>query len=523
MSTNKTNKTNNTNNNSKAEESKKEEENNKKNQAQEDEELSNNINDMVSGLLDKDNDIQKNSYNLLKDLIITATGSMTSIPKPLKYARVHYEKIKENYNQETDLTRKKTLGDILSILVLVAKTKEDAKKAKIKEDLKKEKEDKANNKLSNLKEEVKNPEEEKEKEEGEENKEEKENSLKFILENSLYTEFADWGQELVRTLSGEIATEFLKRLDEEKPYEDLLKLTNTVVKHLITNNNENEAIDLLIEMDLVEEIKSHCNETTFKRICSYLIAISNYSADYAEQKKLLEIVYEIYSKFNDLTNALLIAIKLKEHMYIKSTLANSSNNRAQQLQMAFILARNRVYSSISDSVPDEINDIIKNSHLSKYFKKLATRLDVVKPKHPEDVFKSHLEEKKDNIKLESYKGNMSTSIVNGFINAGFGEECLIDISKRDAIEKLKDKGENSDWLSKNKEEGLLCALASLGLVNIWDIESGPNEIEKFMDSNESNPFKRGGYNLGLGILSSGIYDDNNVAMALLGEQVKDKK
>ena len=477
----------------------------------EDEEISNNIKDMVTGLLDKDNDIQRNSYNLLKDLIISATGSITSIPKPLKYARVYYEQIKESYNKEDSQLRRKLLGDILTILVLVAKGSDGSKKEE--KDKKTEDKEKINFNAETAVEETKK----------EEDIKSKENSLSYILENDLFSEFFEWGQELVRTVSGEITSEFLIRIEEERPYEDLLRLTTIVVKHLINNNNESEAIDLLIEMDLVDDIKDHCSDATYKRICKYLLAISNFSAEYAEQRKLLEIVYEIYSKFNDLVNALIIAVKMKENMYIKTTLANSSNNKAQQYQMAFILARNKVFQCVSDNIPDEINDIIKNTHISKYFKKLGNRLDVMKPKHPEDIFKSHLEEKKENINLESSKGNMSTSIVNGFINAGYGEENLIDTSKKNALDKLKDGNSNIDWLSKNKEEGLICALASLGLVNLWDIEGGPNEIEKYMENNESNPYKRGGYNLGLGILSSGVYDDNNVAMALLGDQVKDKK
>lgn len=55
---------------------------------------------------------------------------------------------------------------------------------------------------------------------------------------------------------------------------------------------------------------------------------------------------------------------------------------------------------------------------------------------------------------------MAYSIASSFINAGFGTEVLL--SKKD-----------SDWIFKNKEEGLTCMLAGLGLVNIWDYLEGP--------------------------------------------------
>lgn len=427
--------------------------------SEDEEEYKKNLDDMVAALLEADVTIQTNAYDMIKREIKSATESMTSIPKPLKFFRQHYNKIKDAYLQDITINspRRFILGDLLCILVLVTETTDT--------------------------------------------------SLQYILENNL-TNFFEWGQELVRSLSGEISTEYLKRLDENKPFDELIKLISLVVSTLLSTNNENEAIDLLIETDLVEDIKNHCNNTNHKKICSYLLASSNYAADSVEQKKILEIVYEIFTKFNEYTNAIRVAIKLNEHMYIKSTMLNCPNQETQ-IQMAFILARSRVNIEF-ETLPEIIQSIIKNLKATELYKELVKNLDIVEPKHPEDVFKSHLEEKREGIQLESYKTNMSTSIVSSFINAGFGTEVLL--SKRD-----------NDWLAKNKEEGLICALAGIGLVNLWDIESGPNEIEKFMDTNEMNPFKRGGYNLGLGILSSGVNDENNTAFALLSEQVKDKK
>lgn len=431
--------------------------------SEEDEEYKKNTDDMITAFLEPDFDIKKNAYHMIKQEITNSTGSMTSIPRPLKFFRSHYEKIKEAYDKEKEngvnLEVRRLYGDLLCILVLVKETQET--------------------------------------------------SLKYVLENDIA--FAEWGQELVRSLSGEITTEYLKRLDEGKPFDDLIKLIGTVVTTLIASNNESEAIDLLIELDLVDELKTYCNEKNYKKFCTYLLAISNYSAELTEQKRILDIIYELYTKFNQFTDALIIAIKLKERLYIHSTITNCKD-RSTKIQMAFILARSKYFLESSD-LDSDILEIIKNLKASDLFKKLGRAMDIVEPKHPEEIIKSHLEDKKDGIQLESYKVNMTTSIVSGFINAGFCTETLL--SKKDS--------NNTDWLSKNKEEGLVCALAGLGLVNIWNIESGANELEKFMDENEMNPYKRGGYNIGLGIISSGVLDENNTAMALLSDQTQDKK
>jgi 26S proteasome regulatory subunit N1 len=199
-----------------------------------------------------------------------------------------------------------------------------------------------------------------------------------------------------------------------------------------------------------------------------------------------------------------VAIKLNNIDLIKSTFESCSDLLVKK-QLAFILARSRIYLT---DLPEEINSIVSNLKTSDFFKKLARELDVVEPKNPEDIF--HLEEKKTIEPIDSYKLNLASSIVSSFVNAGFGKENLLSKA-------------GSDWINRNKDEGLICTLAGLGLVNLWDIECGPNELEKFMGSNETDPFKKAGYNLGLGIISSGVRDENEVASAVLTEQLNDKK
>lgn len=423
--------------------------------SEEDKEYKKNIDDMVDALLDADLQIQQNAFNMIKNEIVTSTGSMTSIPRPLKFFRAHYDRIKEHYTNEQVKEKKHLLGNILSVLILCTTTTDT--------------------------------------------------SLQYILDNDIKN-FDEWGQEFIRSLAGEVGTEFVNRLDNDKPIEDLKLIVSYIVPFLIKTNNESEALDLLLEMDLRDEIKNYCKPTNYKKICLYLIASSNYAADSDEQREILEIVYELYTKFNEPVNALRIAIKMNETNYIKSTFLGCES-RKTQLQMAFILAKEKIFL---DDLDQELTQVISNLKLSEIFKKVGRSLEIMEPKHPEEIFKSHLEDKKSDNKPESSKANLSSSIASSFINAGFCSESLL--SKKE-----------TDWLSKNKDEGLICSLGGLGLVNIWDVDCGPNEIEKFMDQNEMNPFKRGGYNLGLGIICSGIREENHTAMAILLEQISDKK
>ena len=46
---------------------------------------------------------------------------------------------------------------------------------------------------------------------------------------------------------------------------------------------------------------------------------------------------------------------------------------------------------------EELSKIISNEKLSEHFKSLARDLDVLEPKHPDQIFKAHLEERKQNL------------------------------------------------------------------------------------------------------------------------------
>lgn len=55
---------------------------------------------------------------MLRYLIRTATTSMTSVPKPIKYLTEYYQRIKVCYDKMTDANIKKACADIISILAM---------------------------------------------------------------------------------------------------------------------------------------------------------------------------------------------------------------------------------------------------------------------------------------------------------------------------------------------------------------------------------------------------------------------
>ena len=76
---------------------------------------------MVEGLFLSDYDLRINSYNMIKHEITTSTSSMTSIPRPLKFIRMHFEEIKDFYDKfipasDKDKEYKLMLSYLISVI-----------------------------------------------------------------------------------------------------------------------------------------------------------------------------------------------------------------------------------------------------------------------------------------------------------------------------------------------------------------------------------------------------------------------
>jgi 26S proteasome regulatory subunit N1 len=62
--------------------------------------------------------------------------------------------------------------------------------------------------------------------------------------------------------------------------------------------------------------------------------------------------------------------------------------RVLKKQLAFMLARQKIYLECDD---EEVQHCLTNAKLSEHFLALARELDVMAPKTPEDIYKTHLE------------------------------------------------------------------------------------------------------------------------------------
>jgi len=173
--------------------------------------------------------------------------------------------------------------------------------------------------------------------------------------------------------------------------------------------------------------------------------------------------------------------------------------------MAILLGRQRTpYTS-----PDEdLQKCISNENLSGHFKSLARDLDVVEPKHPDHIFKSHLDNRNYlAANVDSAKVNLALTYVNAFVNAGYGKDLLINNSES-----------TEDWVFKNRDVGQTAAAASLGLLLLWDVDEGLSQVDKYMERREKE-IQAGAY-MGLGLINSGITNEYDPVIGILTEKLE---
>ena len=82
---------------------------------------------------------------------------------------------------------------------------------------------------------------------------------------------------------------------------------------------------------------------------------------------------------------------------------------------------------------------------------------------------------------------------------------------------LNKKEGDAAWIFKVKNEGLIAATASLGLIFQFDPENGAIANAEYTELQDG--FARMGANFAIGLYSQGIQDENETAKALLEEQV----
>ncbi|XP_069693503.1 26S proteasome non-ATPase regulatory subunit 2 [Periplaneta americana] len=425
--------------------------------SEEDRQLQEELNMLVERLQESNEKLYLPALESLRSQIRASTTSMTSVPKPLKFMRSHYDTMKQIYNKIQDPKTKEMCADVVSVLAMTMSDSRD--------------------------------------------------SLKFRLLGS-QCEIGDWGHEYVRHLAGEIAGEWADMsADDEELRLKLVGLAHQIVPYNMAHNAEAEACDLLMEIERLDLLEQYVDESAYPRVCLYLTSCVPYVPD-PENVTLLQAALRIFKRFNQYPQALRVAMQLND-MHLIEEIFTSCNDLSMQKQLAFMLGRQQIFLELNENMVeyDDLVEIMSNAHLNNHFLNLARELDIMEPKTPEDVYKSHLENSRPPFgggQVDSARQNLAASFVNGFVNAAFGHDKLL----------MED---GNKWLYKNKEHGMLSATASLGLVLLWDVDGGLTPIDKYLYSAED--YIKSGALLACGIVNCGVRNECDPALALLSDYV----
>jgi len=450
----------------------------------------------VQRLKESDSNLYKPALDILRTKIRESTSSMTSVPKPLKFLRNQYDTLKGVYEKIEDKTTKEFCADILSVLGMTISDKREC--------------------------------------------------LKYRYLSSKET-VGSWGHEYVRHLTAELTQEWS---DLESPpaakekqvettttiseagsavtstqdieftiepvisisKEELLILAKDIVAFYMTHNAEADACDLVMEIERVDLLLDTVEKETYQRVCLYLLGCVAYVPE-PEDTILLKTAYKLYLKFQQDQLALRCAIQLNDMDLMQEVFYNCKESFVRK-QLAFLLGRQQIYWELeSDKVEDadELRDIMNNSRLSQNFLNLARELDIMEPKVPEDIYKTHLETNRPSYQsqVDSARQNLASSLVNGFVNAGFGQDKL-----------MSDDKEANTWIHKNKDHGIMSTVATLGLISLWDVEVGLTQIDKYLYSDQD--YVKAGALLACGIVNAGVQNEVDPALALLSDYINHK-
>lgn len=225
---------------------------------------------------------------------------MTSVPKPLKLLRPHYDSLKLHFDALPARSDVRTsLADVISVLAMTSAPEGSR------------------------------------------------DCLNYKLRSNT-TDVSAWGHEYIRHLAGEIAEEYEERQtsEEPKPVEDLMKLVHEIVPWNMTHNAEPEAVDLCLEVEQLDLIIASVDETNCTRTCLYLLACAAYLAE-PDDAAILSAAYRCYDKVGRKTDAMRVALRMG-HVGMMASVLGSTTDVAEKKQLAHMLGEGRVFLDLEE-------------------------------------------------------------------------------------------------------------------------------------------------------------------------------
>ena len=310
-----------------------------------------------------------------------------------------------------------------------------------------------------------------------------------------------WGHEYVRCLTL-VLVRACENPTEFTNFSEIPQLIEQISKYYMEHNDEPDACDLLLKVDRLSDIIPLVDEESHKRVCTYLLQNYSYLPD-PLNTAVLEIVEQIYTKLGKTAQAMVVALKLNDHELMHEIFTQCTDPNIKK-QLAFLLARQLIV--FEDEMDEELVEIATNTQLFSRFIDVSKRLQKIKPKTPDDVLQtqSDLGNRGDkNLSL------IAKSFVSAFHNAGIKEDLYYTAPR------------GNECIFRNHGIGRAVAMGTIGMLNLWDIETGLNKIDSWTNSDDDYIVM--GALTSVGIISSAVRSEFDPANALLSGFINHKK
>ncbi|KAG2135272.1 hypothetical protein DEU56DRAFT_807508, partial [Suillus clintonianus] len=405
----------------------------------------NKLDTKTNGTKDEDEELELNTdlyrpaLETLQTLIRTSTSSMTSIPKPLKFLRPHYlQELFRTWPTYENKVRGKVCSSICSVLEMTYSDTEPRGTLRYR--------------LL---------------------------SASFLPLTSKISEPGSWGHEYVRHIAAELGEEYTIRQEGEeagppaapeadsdapksKPapvpgtIEDLHNLGLECTTFFLGHKAEPDAVDLFVELEVVDRIASLVDANTFGRVCAYMDRCVVLLPP-PDDVTFLRTIHTICLQFSKFPEALGVA--MMPHASDKTSTPRATRKsyhtridihsfllRMVKKQLAFLLARAQIPIKWLKALTSEDADAdLKNelpTDILRLPKQHAAQGEL------EDVYKSHLETTRSGLSanVDSARANLAGTFANAFVKAGFGNDKL-----------MVEADEGNSWVYKNKDHGMMSA------------------------------------------------------------------
>jgi 26S proteasome regulatory subunit N1 len=253
---------------------------------------------------------------------------MTSVPKPLKFLRPHYEdmgKIRDSWSE--DLKEQRAL--LASILSVLAMTYSDTGRR---------------------------------------------DTLYYRLISGSEEGPGTWGHEYVRHLAAELGEEYVNLVEgsaeangesngekeDGKPKRDytveqLHSLGLELVDFFLKHNAEVDAVDLCLELECTPVLEDKVDDKTYPRVCQYMVQAVPLLVP-PDDEIFLRTAAAIYAKHDRLPEAMALAIRLHDRRLVRKYF-EAPVNPTMKKQLAYLMARACVpihwvtYAEYMDQLP----------------------------------------------------------------------------------------------------------------------------------------------------------------------------